>query len=139
MHYDKAWLRARGFTLDGDTARRLADGADFVRRAPQAQPADHDIPEGTLLAKIRALATPYGWLIYHTYDSRKSEPGFPDTVMTDGTSLLIYELKDNHRKPTHEQETWLNLLAHTGKVECGIWRPRDLPAITERLTRRSHP
>jgi hypothetical protein len=128
MRYDEAWLRARGFTLDGETARRSApaSGAEAM-------------PEGTLLATIRALATPYGWLIYHTYDSRKSEPGFPDTVLTDGESLLMYELKDNHRKPTHEQETWLSLLAHTGKVECGIWRPRDLPAITERLTRRRPP
>jgi hypothetical protein len=101
-------------------------------------PLAQDTPEGTLLAALRKMATPHGWLLYHTYDSRKSEPGFPDTCLTNGTDILLYELKDNVRKPTREQEQWLNMLAHTGKVECGIWRPRDWPTIVERLTRPRH-
>ncbi len=100
-------------------------------------PLAQDTPEGALLAAIRKLAHPHGWLAYHTYDSRKSETGFPDLVLTNGTNLLMYELKTNTGKPTPEQDRWLNLLAHTGLVECGIWRPRDFPQITERLTRRT--
>jgi hypothetical protein len=121
-----------------DLARIVAQpGYHVVGEPLPALPSD--TPEGVLLAEIRKLATPHGWLVYHTYDSRKSEPGFPDTCLTNGTSLLMYELKDNRRKPTKDQEGWLSLLAHTGKVECGIWRPRDWPIIAARLTRKEHP
>jgi len=92
------------------------------------------MPEGTLLAEVRALAKRYGWNgVYHTHDSRKSEPGFPDLVLCDGTDLLMYELKTNTGQLAMEQQRWLSLLAHTGRVDCGVWRPRDLAAIEERL------
>lgn len=93
-------------------------------------------PEEILLAKVIALAKITGWKAYHTRDSRKSEPGFPDLVLTNGEDVLIWELKDNRRKPTVDQERWLNLFQHTGKVEAGLYRPRDWPAIVERLTRK---
>lgn len=99
-------------------------------------PLPRDTPEGTLLDQVRSLAKRYGWQSYHTHDSRRSEPGYPDLTLCDGTSLLIYELKTNTGKPTEAQQTWLNLLAHTGKVECGIWRPGDLAVIHARLSRR---
>jgi VRR-NUC domain len=95
-----------------------------------------DTPEGSLLARVRRLATENGWLTFHTYDSRRSEYGFPDLVCTDGTAVLMYELKTNTGKLTPEQQRWLSLLEHTGKVECGVWRPRDWPQISARLTRK---
>ena len=106
-------------------------GADTVPRLPS------DTPEGALLTRVRALAKVNGFETYHTYRSTKSEPGFPDLVLCNGVSLLIYELKSNDAKVTKEQAYWLSLLAHTAKVECGIWHPRDWPQIVERLTRRS--
>ena len=96
-----------------------------------------DTPEELLLAKIRDVAKAWGWLTYHTHDSRKSESGFPDLVLTNGVSLLMYELKDNQKKPSKEQALWLSMLAHTEKVEQGIWRPRDFPEIVARLTRKA--
>jgi hypothetical protein len=92
--------------------------------------------EEELLALVRDLAKTTGWLCYHTHDSRRSEEGYPDVTLTDGDAVLIYELKNNTRKPTEAQERWLQLLAHTGKVETGIWRPRDWTQIVERLTRK---
>ena len=94
-------------------------------------------PEEALLGKIRSVATSHGFLVYHTYRSTKSEPGFPDLILCNGVSLLMYELKTNTGQLTKEQALWLSLLAHTEKVESGIWRPRDWPAIYERLTRRT--
>lgn len=94
-----------------------------------------DTPEDTLLSEIRRLAKPYGWLTYHTHDSRKSEEGFPDLVLTNGVSLLMMELKDNTKKPSKEQAFWLSMLNHTGKVEAGIWRPNMWSEIVQRLTR----
>lgn len=124
--YNESWLaqqlRKPGYRLVGEA---------------QAPALPLDTPEGTLLAQVRQCATRAGWITYHTHDSRRSEGGFPDLVLTDGTSLLMYELKTNTGKPTMEQERWLSLLTRTGKVECGIWRPRDFDAITTRLTQRN--
>src|SRR5262245_47122823 len=118
-----------------------------VRAAPQEPfvayvdlPKTPCLPDATtedeLLAKVRQLAKMTGWKCYHTRDSRKSEAGFPDVVLTNGDDVLIYELKDNRRKPTADQEQWLQLFQHTGKVEAGLWRPKHWATIVERLTRK---
>jgi hypothetical protein len=121
-----AYAQRHGLALDPALTVRAPDLPD-------------DTPEGSLLARVRRLATDNGWLTFHTHDSRRSEYGFPDLVCTDGTAVLMYELKTNSGKLTPEQQRWLSLLEHTGKVECGMWRPRDFPAIAARLTRKEMP
>ena len=129
-------LQALGYQMHGETARQPHKSLTAVAAEdPEASPAA-DMPEALLLAHVRQLAKTYAWELYHTYRSTKSEPGFPDVVLTDGTSLLMMELKTNTGKPTADQARWLSLLAHTGQVECGIWRPRDMPRIAARLSRR---
>ena len=32
-------------------------------------------------AAVLQIANMYGWLAYHTHDSRRSAPGFPDLVL----------------------------------------------------------
>jgi hypothetical protein len=93
------------------------------------QPTSRPISEEALLQHIRALAKRTGWLTYHTHDSRRSEDGWPDLVLCDGKRLIIAELKSATGKLTPEQMSWLALLAHTGKVECYVWRPTDWEGI----------
>jgi VRR-NUC domain len=121
-----------------DYLKRQGMALTSVHTTPQNTLPD-DTPEGSLLARVRRLATDNGWASYHTHDSRRSEYGFPDLVCTDGTAVLMYELKTNSGKLTAEQQRWLSLLEHTGKIECGVWRPRDWPQITARLTRKETP
>lgn len=129
--------------MSRDTRWTEADVIAYMARQGLALTPVHTLapetPEGTLLAEIRKLAKANGWLTYHVFDARKSEEGFPDLTLTNGTDVLMYELKDNKRKATDEQQRWLNLLQHTGKVEAGIWRPRDFPEIAARLTKRTTP
>lgn len=106
-----------------------------VGAQPDRTPLPEDTPEGKLLTEIRSLAKRHGWLSYHTHDSRRSELGFPDLALCNGKSLLLYELKDNHRKLTHDQALWLAMLAHCDTIEAGLWRPHDWPSIVARLTR----
>lgn len=108
----------------------------LARMGRTPEPLSVQTPEATLLARVRQYARANGWLFHHVRDSRGCDPGFPDTCLTDGSSVLFMELKSNTGKPTPEQARWLSLLEHTGQVECGIWRPRDFATIVERLTRK---
>jgi len=116
--------------------RRSAAPYVAYLNSPECPRLPANTTEDELLAEVRALAKKTGWQCFHCHDSRHSEKGFPDLILTNGEDVLAYELKDNRRKPTADQERWLRLLEHTGKVETGVWRPRDWPEITERLTRR---
>lgn len=95
---------------------------------------DPDIRELPFMEAIRMLARHQGWLCFHAYSSRKSEPGFPDLCLVRGTSLLFAELKDATGQPSLEQTEWLYALEYGG-YEAYLWRPQDWPEITERLTR----
>jgi hypothetical protein len=94
------------------------------------------LAEEELLGKVRSLALANGWLFYHTRDSRRSEAGFPDCVLVKPGRLIFAELKSAKGKPTHAQEVWLSLLAHSVPgVVCYLWRPKDVVEIAEILER----
>ncbi|MGH6656553.1 MAG: VRR-NUC domain-containing protein, partial [Actinocrinis sp.] len=62
---------------------------------------------------------------YHTYNSRRSAPGWPDLALCGTRKLIFRELKTEtgHLKP--EQEQWGLMLRAAGQ-DWGVWRPADL-------------
>lgn len=90
--------------------------------------------EAELLAAVRQLAKLTGWLAYHTHDSRRSEPGFPDVVLASPKHrrIIYAELKTATGRTTCEQDMWLEALDTVG-CEVALWRPADLPTIAETL------
>ena len=81
--------------------------------------------ERDLLEQCRAAAKTLGLLCYHTHDSRRSEPGFPDLVIVGRRGVLIRELKRQRGTLTSAQSVWLDALEDAG-VSAGVWRPADL-------------
>lgn len=80
------------------------------------------------------MARALGWMAYHTHDSRRSEPGFPDLVLV--RERIIYaELKSETGKPTLEQLSWMEALKVAG-AEVYLWRPSDACEIEETLKRK---
>lgn len=75
---------------------------------------------------VQNLATRSGWLSYHTHDSRRSEPGFPDLVLVhEKRGLILYrELKTQTGKATAAQQRWIRALTAAG-ADAAIWRPLD--------------
>lgn len=98
------------------------------------------------LAKFVAdTARLFGWMRYHTHDSRHSPSGFPDEVLLRSPRIIFAELKRQGSKPKPAQQAWLDELADFAarapripeapypSVEVYIWRPSDLDRIVEIL------
>ena len=74
-------------------------------------------------AQIAELVGVLGGIVYHTYDSRRSSPGFPDLVIVTRDRRLIFaELKVGKSKPTGDQWAWLRALPDH---QAYLWRPND--------------
>jgi len=71
-----------------------------------------------------------GWLIYHTFNSRRSQPGFPDLVAVKGTRLMFVEFKTEKGKLHDAQIEWLNRLANANS-EVYLVRPSTQDAFLE--------
>lgn len=76
-----------------------------------------------------------GWTVYHTFDSRRSNPGFPDLVCARNGELLFAELKREKGKLSPEQLVWLALIESAG-IECHVWRPSQVDEVKERAARK---
>ena len=76
---------------------------------------------------VMELAGLYGYLCYHTRDSRRSREGFPDLVLAKGGKVLIAELKTDTGPVSNDQIAWL--LATHGV----IWRPKHWDIIEKSI------
>lgn len=98
---------------------------------------DQAISEKAFQQTIIDLAVTYGWGVYHTFDARKSQPGFPDLVLVRGDRLLFAEVKREHGRLRIDQEAWAKALGRVAfanpTVESHLWRPSDWPAIEDTL------
>lgn len=75
-----------------------------------------------------------GWEPYHTFNSKRSVPGFPDLVLIRGPVLIVAELKVKKNKPTAAQEKWLALFAGVPGVRVFRWRPENWQDIVKELS-----
>ena len=72
-----------------------------------------------------------GWRVYHTYDSRRSEPGFPDLVLV-RNEVLYRELKAEKGRLTDAQKAWGESLTKAG-ANYAVWRPSMIQQIYKEL------
>jgi len=118
--------------------------AQFMQRlyAPDTPPKRPETEAGFQRAVIE-LATLLGWRVFHVYDSRRSEAGYPDlTLVRDGhgergettpSRLIFAELKTDRGRVRPAQREWLAALAGVPGVLACVWRPRDFAAIQAAL------
>lgn len=85
-----------------------------------------DWTEKQLQDQIIALAKALGWLVYHTHDSRRSEPGFPDLTLVHPKQqrVLFWELKAEKGRVSVAQKIWLAAFNAAG-IKATIIRPSD--------------
>ena len=81
-------------------------------------------PEAQFAKQIWELAMMTGWSGYHTRDSRKSKPGFPDYVFW-RERVIFVEVKGDKTPVMAEQDAVLTGLRYAG-AEVYLWRAPDL-------------
>ena len=91
------------------------------------------LSEKDFMAQVVQYAKLHKWHVYHTFDSRKSEAGFPDLVMVKH-KIVFAELKREGGKLTDAQKAWRDVLlpieeATDYKVEVHVWYPSNWPQI----------
>jgi|1_EtaG_2_1085319.scaffolds.fasta_scaffold59861_1 hypothetical protein len=74
-----------------------------------------------------------GWMVYHTYDSRRSTAGFPDLVLVKPPVVIFAELKTEKGTPSTAQDEWLEKLGLCTELSVHLWRPSNWDEIEERL------
>lgn len=83
--------------------------------------------ERELQDHIIGVARALGYLAYHTHDSRRSEPGYPDLHLVHpvrGVSLFR-ELKSTKGRISPDQKKWGAALTAAG-FDFAYWRPADV-------------
>lgn len=83
-------------------------------------------------AIVVEIAGYYRWQHFHVYDSRRSDPGWPDLVLARPPELMFVELKTDRGRLRPEQRVWCDTLTACGQ-EVHVWRPRDWDAMMDRL------
>ena len=81
--------------------------------------------ERQFLAAVVELAGYLGLLVYHTYDSRQSDPGFPDLVLAGDRGVIFAELKTDRGQLSPAQVRWHYRLQAAGAA-WRLWRPAHL-------------
>jgi hypothetical protein len=78
--------------------------------------------ESQFQAAVVEYAERLGWLAYHTHDSRRSNPGFPDLVLARRGRLIFAELKTEKGRLSTAQVDWLRAI-EDASIEVYVWRP----------------
>ena len=90
--------------------------------------------EKAMQDKLGAIAKQYGRLFYHTWNSKRSDPGFPDCVVVlpeHPQLVLFWELKMPGKRPTQRQWQWLEGLQQVNRmcdiIQCSVIYPQHMP------------
>jgi hypothetical protein len=82
--------------------------------------------------QVVAWARRSGWLVFHTFDSRRSTgAGFPDLVLAKPGRMVVFaELKTMKGVISTSQREWIAALNMPfGGCQAFFWRPSDEDAI----------
>lgn len=90
------------------------------------KPVD-DMLEREWQQQVVALLRTLGYRCYHTHDSRRSQPGFPDLCAI-RDRIIFLELKREQGTVTKKQREWIAAL-HRAGAEVYVARPRHFDVL----------
>ena len=90
------------------------------------------VSEKDLQSAVMEQLRRMGWKCYHTFDSRRSEPGYPDLTAVKGSRLMFVEFKTEAGKVKASQIEWLDALIEAHD-EVYLVRPSTQDAFMENV------
>ena len=95
-----------------------------------------------LQQRIIETATLAGWLVYHTHDSRRSQPNFPDFIAIRDGVLIVFEFKRGEAEVRRMSKTergrgqraWIAAFQQVNRVAAAIVSPADEGGVMRLLT-----
>lgn len=85
--------------------------------------------ESVFQEHVIRLARALGWEVYHTHDSRRSRPGYPDLHLWHPVhGQLFRELKTMKGRQSPDQVKVERSLRAAG-ADVKVWRPSDLDGL----------
>ena len=122
-----------GIRVSKELEQQILERCGIGQPEPAAPPPAPECDEvKDFMPAVIALAKRCGWRVFHVFNSRKSEAGWPDLFMVRGPRCLIRELKVPPNKTTAAQDDWLDLLRGAG-LDAGVWTPDDWNTIEDCL------
>ncbi len=116
-------------------ARASSSTVAALPPASIAPPPEIFESEAQFQAAFMRQAREWGWFCYHTYDSRRSDEGFPDVVMLRRNRMIVVEAKRSRKeKPSPAQRKWLRAFQAIPGCEVGVWSPEDWDFIIKTLS-----
>jgi len=97
-------------------------------KSPIPEQPEDDFQQGRI-----DLARSVGWRAYHTRDSRRSEPGFPDLIMVRNHCMIVAECKTDTGQCTDDQANWLEAFDKIKVMRTQLWRPKNQQQIDEMI------
>ena len=105
----------------------VEDGRAALRRE-----SNFSVNEKVWQARVERVLYINGFVVYHTYRSTRSNPGFPDVfaVRESDGALIVAELKVGDNKPSDAQKRWLAAFSNvTVPPLVGLWYPRHYAEV----------
>ena len=121
-------------SLNSNDVMDLLVAAQYLE-ASEASKMLSQITEQQFQFAVKRAAMAYGWLVYHTYDSRRSDPGFPDLFMVRNGQAIAAELKREGKRGvvSAAQEDWLDAMSDVPGIRAYVWRPSQWQIILWQL------
>lgn len=94
------------------------------RYARATVPLAHEWSEADLQREVLGACRLFDLLAYHTHDSRRSQPGYPDLTIVGRGGVLFVELKNATNQLEPDQLVWRDRLQLAG-AQWRLWRPAD--------------
>lgn len=103
--------------------------------SPRTATVYDSVTEKQWQQQVSDLLKYHGYRVYHTYNSIRSEPGFPDVLACNPRTgdMFVAELKSEKGVPTAQQLEWLAFF-ECCDVTAYVWRPHDIDLVVERVS-----